>query len=345
MIVKDEEELIQDAIYSVAWADEIILVDTGCTDKTIEIAQKAAVCPLTVYNYEWDDDFSAARNFAMSKATKHWIFTLDADERVLPKHGETIKKMMPDIKEDILAVTVANVFGKDQVAQGVFPHLRFFRRSSNPSYSGRVHNKPLVPAGSTINRIPFTMYHVGYDLPEEKMLEKHERRVRMCRRALEDDPDIEAHYNLVRALKVKVNGVPDVEAKDEMFDLVKKGLALNNGYDPNNIYVQFLSLAGWIYHAFEDHKEGIKYAKKALAYKPDYLDAILLLGMCYTYGVNANTGEQYLYRYLEEQRVYDFDDTHDHIAMEHANSRIQVHKALIDIEQLRNRKANAERMR
>lgn len=79
LIVKNEEENIKRCLDSLN-VDEIIVVDTGSTDSTKEIASQNKLVKL--YDFEWCDDFSAARNFANSKATKDWIFSIDADEVV-----------------------------------------------------------------------------------------------------------------------------------------------------------------------------------------------------------------------------------------------------------------------
>ena len=78
MIVKNEEETLKRCLDSVkALIDEIIIVDTGSNDKTKEIAKKYTD---KIYDFEWVDDFSLARNFAFSKATKEYIMWLDADD-------------------------------------------------------------------------------------------------------------------------------------------------------------------------------------------------------------------------------------------------------------------------
>ena len=78
MIVKNEEKFLERCLDSVKnLMDEIIIVDTGSTDKTKEIAKKYTD---KIYDFEWVDDFSAARNFAFSKATMDYIYSCDADE-------------------------------------------------------------------------------------------------------------------------------------------------------------------------------------------------------------------------------------------------------------------------
>lgn len=89
MIVKDEEQTISKCLESVkSVVDEIIIVDTGSTDGTKEIVKKYDA---KVYDFQWIEDFSAARNFAFSKATKEYILWLDADDII---DTEDIKKLL-----------------------------------------------------------------------------------------------------------------------------------------------------------------------------------------------------------------------------------------------------------
>ena len=100
MIVKNEEAVLRDCLDSIKeLMDEIIIVDTGSTDKTKEIA--AEYTPY-VYDYEWTNDFAAARNFAFSKATGDYIYSADADEFVDEENRvkfKALKKvLMPEVE-------------------------------------------------------------------------------------------------------------------------------------------------------------------------------------------------------------------------------------------------------
>jgi glycosyltransferase involved in cell wall biosynthesis len=99
MIIKDESKLLDKFLSKVSkYVDEIIIVDTGSKDNSKEISEKYTS---KVFDFEWCDDFSKARNFSISKATKEWILWLDPDEEVigLDKIKELVKCRKSKISE------------------------------------------------------------------------------------------------------------------------------------------------------------------------------------------------------------------------------------------------------
>ena len=108
MIVKNEEKILARCLDSVAMlADEIIIVDTGSTDATKEIARRYTE---HVYDFQWIDDFSAARNFAFSKANMEYIYSADADEILSAENREKFRllkeTLLPEI--EIVQMKYAN---------------------------------------------------------------------------------------------------------------------------------------------------------------------------------------------------------------------------------------------
>jgi glycosyltransferase involved in cell wall biosynthesis len=102
MIVKNEEQMIEEALKSIQGADEIIVCDTGSTDKTIEIAKKYTDKVYT--DYKWNDNFSEAKNHAASKCKGEWLMGLDADCRLEPGGIEKIRDIISRTKYDVINI-------------------------------------------------------------------------------------------------------------------------------------------------------------------------------------------------------------------------------------------------
>ena len=92
LIARNEEAHLPRCLASVrGLADEIVLVDTGSIDRTVEIAQAAGA---RVFHETWQDDFSLARNACLARATGDWILSLDADETIAPRDHEVIRALL-----------------------------------------------------------------------------------------------------------------------------------------------------------------------------------------------------------------------------------------------------------
>jgi len=122
MITKDEEEHLADCLNSVkSIADEIIITDTGSKDKTKEIAKGFTG---KVYDFQWQNDFSKARNFSLSKATKDWILVLDADEAIAEKDLTRIKELITN--KDIMGYRfVTRNYTNDSSITGWLPAVGY----------------------------------------------------------------------------------------------------------------------------------------------------------------------------------------------------------------------------
>ena len=110
MIVKNEEKNIEKALsWGKGVVSEQIVVDTGSTDRTVELAEKMGA---KVYHFEWIDDFSAAKNFAISKAKYEWIALLDADEYFSEEDAKKLLfyiRQLNDSKYDIIATAWVHI--------------------------------------------------------------------------------------------------------------------------------------------------------------------------------------------------------------------------------------------
>ncbi len=333
MIVKDEEEVLKRCLDSIHdWVDEIIIVDTGSTDKTVEIAE--GYDKVKMFYQKWEDNFSKPRNYSMEQAIGDWIFIVDADEEVIKIDGLAMANMLKDgIKSNTIVVNLLNVFGDEKVARSRASQMRFFRRSLGVRYKRTMHNIPVADDDTPIFRVGFRIIHHGYDIGPEKLAEKLERMARMAKALTEEDPDNpEVWFHYARAIKVK-DGKFNMGGVDEMETAIQRGLDLGRKQNRLGSYhIQLLYLMSIVKYMKKDYAGSAKCAEDALMIKSDYLDAIFMAGIANTYGVDVAKGEGYLRRYLSEQEIYNFSEVVDMISMEHSNSRAEAYGALVDIE-------------
>ncbi|MBU5485215.1 glycosyltransferase [Clostridium sp. MSJ-11] len=150
MIVKDEQDVISRCLDSIKdIVDEIIIVDTGSTDNTKEIIKGYTD---KVFDFEWVDDFSAARNYAFSKATKDFILWLDADDVILEEDREKFKELKQNLNNRIDAVMMKYNAGFDENGNVTLSYFRerLLNRRSNYQWMEPVHEY-LKVSGKIIN--------------------------------------------------------------------------------------------------------------------------------------------------------------------------------------------------
>lgn len=135
IIAKNEEAVIKDCLDSVSWFDEIILVDTGSEDRTVEIAAAYPNCRVFT-DYKWNDDFAEARNHALSKATGDWVMQIDADHKLVT--AEAIVRQQVETMNKIGDV-VASIKLTHEPSKQSHNGAWLFKRSSDIFYVGAIH--------------------------------------------------------------------------------------------------------------------------------------------------------------------------------------------------------------
>lgn len=194
MIVKNEEQNIERAL---SWGknivDEQIVVDTGSTDRTVELAKKMGA---KIYYFEWINDFAAAKNYAIEQATGNWIAFLDADEYMT---NEDAKKMRIHIEEYVEkydenkqpdAITCKLVdLGSNNNISTIASQNRFFR-NNGVNYRGKIHEAIGKDSPMLIKEVEDVMiYHTGYQEQAIISQKKGQRNVELIERELEEYPD------------------------------------------------------------------------------------------------------------------------------------------------------------
>ena len=157
MIVKNEEDVLARALSTAAvYADEIVIVDTGSTDKTAEIARRFTD---KVFSFPWVDDFSAARNYAVAKSTGDYWIWLDADDVVTLECARKILKIKDalDGKTDIIMLPY--VLDRDETGRPLFSYYRerIIRRAPQFMWKGRVH-EAIELKGTVVKKAPYILH-------------------------------------------------------------------------------------------------------------------------------------------------------------------------------------------
>ena len=143
IITKNEAVNIRACIESVAWADEIIVVDSGSSDATVEICRELGA---QVYVHDWPG-FGMQKNRALGYATKDWVFSIDADERVTPELREEIQSAMQRGQAEGYEIPRLSSFcGRYMHHSGWYPDyvLRLFKRSSGKFSDDLVHERVIL---------------------------------------------------------------------------------------------------------------------------------------------------------------------------------------------------------
>lgn len=180
MMVKDEEKNLPRCLDSIKLLldlglAELIIVDTGSRDSTVEIAKKYTS---KVYFHHWNNDFSSMRNKTISYAKGEWIFIIDADEELV-KSEELISlvnsKGIKNFSTIVLQVKSFNDLNNIEVA-ALNPSPRLFRNDGKVEYVGAVHNQPLFKEPIKVTSI--ILNHYGYIITDKELMEKKFRRTK-----------------------------------------------------------------------------------------------------------------------------------------------------------------------
>lgn len=206
LIVKNEERNLERCLTSLAGiVDEIVVVDTGSTDRTVEIAQKFNA---KLGQFEWCQDFAAARNESLRLATGNWVLWIDADEEVAPNSRNVLFEGIIRPQFAGYFIRIVNFMSEDSEAnQYIHTPVRLFQLRTGVQFEGRIHEQvlpslkklglPCATLGSA------TLYHYGYQPSQMDEKSKLERTVGLLEREVADHPnDAFQWFNLANAYSV-----------------------------------------------------------------------------------------------------------------------------------------------
>ena len=287
MITRDEEQFLPRCLSSVrGLVDEIVVVDTGSVDRTIGLARSFEA---RIYNFEWIDNFSAARNFSLSKANEDWIFSLDADEIISERDHIHLRNLIRTAADKYTAYTMvtrnytddSNRFGwvansgqyhSEEAGSGWIPtgKVRLFANHSRIRYEYPVHEMvepSLHREGLKIQTCSIPIHHYGplSDINNYQKMQAYYRMGKDKLAQLGDNPVA------LRELAIQA-GILGKTA--EAVDLWEKLIALSP-----NLAEAFVHL-GTAYFQLKKYQSALQAAKKALELTPDLKEANYNYALC-----------------------------------------------------------------
>tara|TARA_Y100000310_G_C20693855_1_gene824116 strand:+ start:1599 stop:2573 length:975 start_codon:yes stop_codon:yes gene_type:complete len=305
MITKNEENYLEECLNSVnKIIDEIIIVDTGSTDKTKDIAKKFKA---KIYDFKWNDSFSNARNESLKHATKEWILVLDADEILETRDLEKIKELIKDNKKcgfsllqksyikDFFPGAEKNKSPSDKTKDYPFfvgrSLVRLFKNNIGIKFTHRIHE--LVEDFMRNNQIEIissgiSIDHFGSLKDTDFMEEKAKQYTELIYLQLQDDSQSPRyHYQAARMYQGQNNLTSALRYYEKTAEL-----------DPN--YKLVYSDIAKIHLQLKDLPNAIKFFKKSIEQKPEDLSAPNNLAVAYMMNQEFKKAKELLEKYLKK---------------------------------------------
>jgi tetratricopeptide (TPR) repeat protein len=200
MIVRDEEEMLPRCLAAAAPAvDEIVIVDTGSVDRTIEIARSFGA---RVIEREWTGSFSEARNVSFEAATGDWLMYLDADEVLVAEDVKRLRALTGRVWKEAFYLVETSYTGEVQDGSAVTNNaLRIFRNRPHYRFEGRLHEQishhlPTY-AQNRVEQTSIRVEHFGYLGAVRDAKEKSSRNIELLRaQQAESAPSAFLHFNI-----------------------------------------------------------------------------------------------------------------------------------------------------
>ena len=203
MIVKDEQEMLPGCLEAVKDAvDEMIVVDTGSSDRTVEIARSFGA---TVIDFPWNGSFADARNVSIDNASCDWVMYLDADEHMIPQDAPKLRALLARTWREAFYLVETNYTGGDESGDAVTHHaLRLWRRRPQYRFEGRIHEQKshtmptYLPERFETSTV--RMRHYGYLRSRITAKDKSRRNIELLEVESRENPSPFNQYNLEMSL-------------------------------------------------------------------------------------------------------------------------------------------------
>jgi tetratricopeptide (TPR) repeat protein len=271
MIVRNEEKFLANCLRSVeSCVDEMVIVDTGSTDRTMEIAKSFGA---QVYQHPWEKDFSKHRNQSIGRAKGEWILWMDADEELESGAAKTIRSAIITNESDSLMLTMVCYFG-NRSRESWNNAIKLFKNGQGIHFEGAVHNQVI---GFQHTRFcPVKIYHYGYDVDQKTVMRKFERTGKLLQKAISEDPANFRHHHDLAVSYMSVQRFR--QAVDEGLAAIK--LYQQHGdKDPNILWTYFVVASSYFNLGLMVEAQAV--AEEALRMNNEHLDSYFVLASIY----------------------------------------------------------------
>lgn len=307
MIMKNEEHNLDRALGSIKpYVDEIIVVDTGSTDNSVEIVKKYTD---KIYFHEWKDDFSEARNYSLQFPTCEWVLIYDADEEVKEDFAG-IREFLEKLPDDVNTVYLPTLsyLDWDLKKTELASTPRLFRNGT-VRYENIVHNQAIYKG--RVVEAPFTIYHYGYIWTRKLRKKKYERTRNLLVKLLQEKSDMSVNeriYYLCQLYKTEVIGGNKIEAYKIVGEILRL-VENSKGIPAIALEVIFLHSLDLINKGFEEEALNLlESLTKSAPNNPDpYYGLLLIQELKKDYDKAIEYGEEF-FRKIEyvEQKPHEF---------------------------------------
>ncbi len=276
MIMRDEEEHLARCLASVQGVvDEIVIVNTGSVNRSIEIAESFGA---TILHEEWHGDFAAPRNTGIDAATGEWILVLDADEELID--GARLRDLLHDEDIEGYCLREVNFIGEELGVESVVNSaFRLFRNRPAYRYTGALHEQimgKVNPVGGVCTRfVGIEIHHYGYLEPTNRAKEKTDRNMTIVLEEVARKP--RDSFTLFNA-GVEYQRIADYETALSYFRKSFAELASLKAYYASLLLRNIVSAL----HSLERWDEALGVLSDALQAYPDFTDLYYLQGQIHT---------------------------------------------------------------
>ncbi|BCZ48626.1 glycosyl transferase [Clostridium gelidum] len=278
MMVKNEEKFLDKCLIYLQKLmenidSELIIVDTGSEDSTVDIAKKYTD---KVYFHKWDNNFSDMRNITISYAHGEWIFIIDADEMLI-EYEDIVKFFNSEYikKYNTVFINVKNLTGSDDISTySTLSSARIFKNDGEFKYEGAVHNRPLFKEPfAYVNGL---IEHYGYIFNDKEFAEKKfKRTTTILKNELEKDSgNIYYWYQLSVSYSMHNDEREALDCAIKAFNIMEKKIAINDLENYLYVYTQ-LALC---YLKIKNFNKVEYICSKAIEAKINHIDVCYLLG-------------------------------------------------------------------